>query len=93
VGAFVGLEAAPFETVDDIFFCPGHEAGLVGIFDPKDELAAMLAGEQVVVEYGPYTAEVKAPGGAGGKSQPYFFAHRPRRYEPYTKSLALTLQP
>jgi hypothetical protein len=41
VGAFVGLEAAPFEAVDNIFFCAGHIAGLVGIFDPEDEVAAM----------------------------------------------------
>jgi hypothetical protein len=45
---------------------------LVGVFDPEDEVAAMTAGKEVVVEGGPYAAEVKAPGGAGGKSQTYF---------------------
>jgi len=76
VGAFIGLEAAPLEAVDDIFFRPWNKTGLVGIFDPKDEFTAVLAGEQIVVEYGPYATEVKATGGAGGKSQPYFFAHK-----------------
>jgi hypothetical protein len=45
VGAFVGFESAPAEGIDDIFFGAGYIAALVGVFDPEDEVAAMLAGK------------------------------------------------
>src|SRR5258708_99712 len=65
VRAFIGVEAAPFQGVDDIFFGAGDITALVGIFDTKDEVTAMAAGKKVVVEYCTYAAQVEATGGAG----------------------------
>jgi hypothetical protein len=76
---FVGVESAPGEAIEDIFFCAGYIAGLVGVFDTKDEIALVLAGEKIVVKDCPYSSQVKASGGAGGKPKPDFFAHRAQR--------------
>ena len=42
---FVGLESAPGETVQDVLFCAGYVAALVGIFNAKDKVAFMLVGK------------------------------------------------
>ncbi len=44
VRAFVRLQAEPFERVVDLLLGAFDEAGLVGVFDAEDELAAGLAG-------------------------------------------------
>jgi len=48
-GAFVGVEAAPGETIEDIFLGSGYVAALVGVFNTEDEIATVLACEKVVI--------------------------------------------
>jgi hypothetical protein len=48
-GGFVGLQAGPFEAVEDISFGAGDKPALIRIFDAEDEVAAMFAGEKIVV--------------------------------------------
>ena len=49
VRSFVGFQSAPLKTLEDIFFRTRNIAGLVRIFDTKDKVSAMLAGEQVII--------------------------------------------
>ncbi len=37
-GTFVPFQAQPVQAVDQLFFCAGHVALLVGVFDAQDEL-------------------------------------------------------
>jgi len=48
-GALVGVESAPGEAVEDIFFGPGYVAALVGVFNTEDKVAMVLACEKIVV--------------------------------------------
>ena len=48
--ALVELDAEPAERLQDIFLGSGHEACRVGVLDAEDELAAVLAGEEIVVQ-------------------------------------------
>ena len=66
VGAFVPGEADPLEGVEDHLLGGGDEAGAVGVFDAEDELAAALAGEEVVEEADVGGADVGVAGGRGG---------------------------
>src|SRR6185369_4329018 len=38
VRAFIGLDPAPVEAINYVLFCPCHIAGLIGIFDPQNEI-------------------------------------------------------
>ena len=69
---FVELDAEPCEGLDDVVFGAWHEAGLVGILDAENHLAAILFGEQVVIQCGAHTADVKRSGGAWCKTYSYF---------------------
>ena len=80
VGALIGFEAAPGEGIEDILFGAGYVAGLVGVFDPEDEVAAVAAGKEVVVKDGSYAPQVKAAGGAGCKAKTNLTGHRMQRY-------------
>ena len=75
-GGFVGLQAGPFEAVEDIFFGAGNKPALIRIFDTEDEVAAVFAGEEIVVKDGADATEMEATGGAGGKADPDSFAHK-----------------
>jgi hypothetical protein len=55
-GALVGLQSTPLQTVEDIFFRAGNIAALVGIFDTKDKISAMLTGKQIVIQDGAYAS-------------------------------------
>ena len=57
--AFVELNAEPAERLQDIFLGTGHEACGVGVLDAEDELAAVLAGEEIVVESSADTTDVE----------------------------------
>ena len=65
VGAFVPGEAEPAEGVEDLLLGGGDEAGAVGVFDAEDELAAALAGVDVVDEADVGGADVGVAGGGG----------------------------
>ena len=66
VGAFVPGEADPLEGVEDHLLGGGDEAGAVGVLDAEDELAAALAGEEVVEQADVGGADVGVAGGRGG---------------------------
>jgi len=57
-GTFVWGERAPGKAVEDIFFGSGYIAALVGVFDAEDEVALVLAGVEVIIEYGSDASEV-----------------------------------
>ncbi len=42
---FVGLYAAPFKRIDDVFLRAFYIAGLVGIFNAKDKITLVFFGE------------------------------------------------
>ena len=65
VGAFVPGEAEPAEGVEDLLLGGGDEAGAVGVFDAQDELAAALAGVDVVDQADVGGADVRVAGGTG----------------------------
>ena len=78
-GTFIGLQPAPAQALHNIFFRAGHKTRLVGILDAQDEITAVVAGKQVVVQNRSNAAQVQAAGGTGPKSDPYFFRHRVQR--------------
>jgi hypothetical protein len=80
VGAFIGVQAAPFQTVENILFGPFDIAALVRIFDAQDKIPSCLSGKQVVVKNRPDASQVEPSRGAGGKADPDFFTHRAQRY-------------
>jgi hypothetical protein len=70
VGAFVPGEAEPAEGVEDHLLGGGDEAGAVGVFDAEDELAAALAGVDVVEQADVGGAYVGVAGGGGSDADP-----------------------
>ena len=66
VGAFVPGETEPVEGVEDHLLGGGDEAGAVGVLDAEDELAAALAGVDVVDEADVGGAYVRVAGGRRG---------------------------
>ena len=57
--AFVEFDAEPCQRLDDIFFGTGHKALAVSIFDAENQFAAMLFGEQIIVEAGANPADMQ----------------------------------
>ena len=76
--AFIGRQATPREGLFDVGLGALHKPTLVGVFDAKDEGAAVGAGKQPVVQGRPDTAHVERPGGAGGKANSNV-SHGPQR--------------
>ena len=66
VGALVPGEAEPVEGVEDLLLGRGDEAGAVGVLDAQDELAAALAGVDVVEQADVGGAYVGVAGGGRG---------------------------
>lgn len=54
----VEVDAKPFERLDDVFLRSGNEAARIGVLDAKNELAAVLAGKEVVVQGGAHAADM-----------------------------------
>jgi len=74
--ALVEFYAEPTETFQDIFFGPRHKSIAVGVFNAKNEFAAVLTREQIVVERRAHAANVERAGGTGRKTHPHFsFCH------------------
>ena len=55
----VKLDAQPLETLNDIFLCPRHEARRVGILDAEYQVAAMLAGKQIIIQCSTHAANMQ----------------------------------
>jgi len=68
IGAFIPVEAEPFESVHDGFFGAGDFAGDIGVLDAEDEGAAGVAGHEPVEHGGADIADVRAAGGTGGEA-------------------------
>ena len=70
-GPFIGLHAAPLQGLADVIFGPGNEPCLVRVLDAQQELATVLACEEVVVKGGAHTTHVQWPGGTWGEADSY----------------------
>ncbi|CCH71629.1 hypothetical protein BN11_100019 [Nostocoides australiense Ben110] len=71
VGAFVPGQPQPVQGVEDLLLAVVAEAGAVGVLDPQDELAALLAREGEVEQGHIGGADVRVPRGRGGDAQPH----------------------
>ena len=74
-GAFVPVDAQPFQTVEDVVNRAFGNAALVGVFYPHDELPIMATGEQPVEHGGANVADVRVPGRAGRIAHPNVIRH------------------
>ena len=63
--SFVDLYAAPFQALDDVLLGPWDETLAVGVFDAQQEVATVVAREEVVVQGCAYSAYVQRPCRAG----------------------------
>ncbi len=64
---FVPVDADPAEAVEDSPDGVLDVPLLVGVVDPEDELAAVMAGQQPVEQGRPHPADVQETGRAGGE--------------------------
>ena len=71
LGAFVPVHPHPAEAVEDLLDGLLDVALLVGVVDPEDELAAVVAGEEPVEEGRPDPPDVEEAGRAGGEPRAY----------------------
>jgi hypothetical protein len=62
VRAFVPVDAQPAQGVEDLLFGLAGRTQLVGVFDPQDELTAVLLGKAVVEQCDVSGAYVGVPG-------------------------------
>src|SRR5437667_9430400 len=67
-GLLVPVEAQPGEPVEDHLRMLVGRAGLVGVFDAQQELAAFVAGVQPVEKRGASASDVEEAGGGGGEA-------------------------
>ena len=67
-GAFVPLQAQPFQAGEDLGQGLGLVAFLVGVLDAQDEGAAVMAGEQKIEQGRARAADVQVAGGRGGEA-------------------------
>ena len=49
--AFVGIETAPVQRINNIFFGAGDITTLVSIFDAKNEFAVVMAGDGQIQQW------------------------------------------
>jgi hypothetical protein len=66
---FVPVEPEPAQPLEDGARGLVGGAGLVGVLDAEQELAAELAGEEPVEERGAGAADVEVAGGRGGETE------------------------
>jgi hypothetical protein len=73
VDALVELYAQPFEGLNDIFLGTRDETGLVRVFNAENHIAAILPGEEIVVQSGADSADVERTGGTRCETNADFF--------------------
>src|SRR6478672_6095532 len=49
IWAFIGLDPAPVEAINYVLFRPWHIAGLIGIFDPQNEITFIFFCKQIII--------------------------------------------
>ena len=69
-GRLVEVEPEPVERLLDLLDRAGRLAGLVGVLDAQHRDAAVVAGEQPVVEGGANASDVEVPGRRGAEADP-----------------------
>ena len=74
-GALVPVEAEPFQAVVDDLHGVDGVAGLVGVLDAQDELAAVVPREEPVEQGGARPADVQKAGGRRGETDADGCAH------------------
>ena len=74
-GAFVPVDAQPFQAVEDVVNRSFGDAALVGVLYPHDELAVMATGEQPVEHGGADIADVRVARRAGRIAHPNVIRH------------------
>ncbi len=67
-GRRIGGECQPFQPAEDHLGCLRGGARAVGVLDPQQELAAMVAGEQIVEQRRAGAANVQHAGGRRGEA-------------------------
>jgi hypothetical protein len=72
IRTFIRCQSAPAQAVHDIILGARHETGLIRVFYAQDEVAALLAGKQIIIEYRAYTSQMKSACGTWGEADPYF---------------------
>ena len=68
LGAFIPLHAQPLEIGDEIDQGLGVVAGLIGVLDAEQEIAADVPGEEPVEQRGAGPADMQITGGTGGEA-------------------------
>src|SRR5579859_975591 len=71
VGTFVPLEPDPAQRGQQIIGSTGNIAFLIGVLDPKNEMATVVMRKKPVKQRGTHTANVQKTSRAGGKAYPY----------------------
>ena len=66
----VELDTQPLETLDDILLGTGDEARGVGVLNAEHQVAAVLAGKQIIIQSGTYTTNMQSPRGTRCKAHP-----------------------
>ena len=64
----IGVEAEPRQSFEDHLGGFGGAALAVGVFDPQQIFAAVVAGEQIIEQRGAGAANVQQAGGAGSEA-------------------------
>ena len=73
VGAFVVLQANRFQGVVNHLDSALHLTFLIGIFNPQDEIPALILRNQIFIQRCAQIAHMHKPGGTGSKSGSNFF--------------------
>src|SRR5690625_773520 len=72
---FIRFQTAPSQAVYKVLLCSFYVSLSICIFNTQNKVALMLAGKEIIVQYGAYSSEVQPPCWAGGKTNSYFFIH------------------
>jgi hypothetical protein len=72
VDTLIKLNAQPIEGLDDVVLGTGDKAGLVGVLNAENHVAAMLTSKEVVVQSRADTTNVEGTGRAGSETNAYF---------------------
>ncbi len=60
---FVNADSEPRKCLVDIFLGSGYKTAAVGVLDSKNHVAAMLAGEDVIIKSRTHSTDMKRSGG------------------------------
>jgi hypothetical protein len=64
---FIESDPTPAKGLNNVLLRTGYIARLIRIFNAKDELPAMFAGEQIIIQSGSDTSDMQGTCGTRGK--------------------------